>query len=190
MKPPRSYGFQERLDFSNGHSPDPDNVLSFLKHRIPNFKRVHKAANANDRAGCDYYIERLGLPSLGVDLKLREADFSVRPPDYPDDLALETFSVIEGAITGWTRDPAKMCDYILWYWQDTGRFFIVPFPPLCCVFQRYWQEWKELYKVAEQHTPGRRSWHSECVFVPRQVVVEYIGRWMAGRWKPTGTEAL
>jgi len=180
-KPPRSYGWQEQLDFSNGDAPDPDHVLPFLKDRIPGFKRVRKAPIANDRAGCDYYVERHGLFSLGVDLKLRAEDYSVKPPDYADDLALETWSVIEKEIVGWTRDASKATDYILWFWKDTGRFFIVPFPPLCCAFQKYWQQWRDQYGAFTQVTEGRCSrWHSECVFVPRKVVVETICRWMNG----------
>jgi len=180
-KPPRSYGFNERLDFSHGHSPEPDNVLPFLKHRIPGFVRVRKAAKTNDRSGTDYYIERNGLFSLAIDLKLRDEDWSIKPPDFADDLALETLSVVETGKIGWTLDASKSADYILWFWKDTGRFFIVPFPPLCCVFQRYWKEWSVQYRTARQHTPSmRRGWHSECVFVPRIVVMDYIGRWMNG----------
>jgi hypothetical protein len=179
-KPPQSYGFQERLDFSNGHAPDPDSILPFLKSRIPNFRRVRKAAAVNDRAGCDYYIERHSLLSLGIDLKLRSEDFSIKPPNFADDLALETFSVIEKNIAGWTRDATKSADYILWFWKDTGRFFIVPFPPLCCVFQRYWKPWREQYGAVRQHSTGRSCWHSECVFVPRTVVVDTVGRWCSG----------
>jgi hypothetical protein len=179
-KPPRSYGFQERLDFSNGHAPHADSVLPFLADRIPNFKTVRRALKQNDKDGTDYYIERYGLKTLAVDLKLRDTDYSVQAPDFSDDLALETFSVKEKDIIGWTRDGAKTADYILWYWKDTGRFFIVPFPPLCCVFQRCWEAWRERFGAWEQHTPGTRGWHSECVFVPRRLVMEAIWRWGSG----------
>jgi len=74
---------RERLDFSNGHAPDPDSVLPYLKDRIPSFKLARKAAKGNDRGGVDYVVERHNLPSLGIDLKLRDRDFSVKPPDYP-----------------------------------------------------------------------------------------------------------
>jgi hypothetical protein len=33
-------GFQERLDFDNGHAPDPDSVLPYLKNRIPSCTRA------------------------------------------------------------------------------------------------------------------------------------------------------
>jgi len=179
MKAPRNFDFNERLAFSNGYTRDVDNTLTFLRHRIPCFAGVRKAAELNDKRGCDYYVERTGLYSLGIDLKLRGEDFSVQGSD---DLALETFSVIETEQVGWTRDASKAADYILWIWKDTGRFFLVPFPPLCAVFQKHWQEWRCRYKTAQQRTSGPRSrWHSECVYVPRQTVINHIEKWMSGK---------
>ncbi len=185
----RSYGFQERLNFSNGHAPDADSIFPFLRHRIPGFIRVRKAAAINDRSGVDYYIERSGLFSLAVDLKAREEDYSVKlPPFRADDLALETFSDLDRGVIGWTRNASKAADYILWFWKDTGRFFIVPFPPLCCVFQRYWEPWCKKYGTHIQTSlEGRRKWRSECVYVPREVVVETIGRWHGGHTRTEKT---
>lgn len=183
-KRPNTFGFQEEFDFSAGHAPEPDDTFNFLRHKIPNYHRVRKAATENDRSGCDYYIERRRLPSLGVDLKLRRHDFSIDPPRFADDLALETWSVIESQIPGWTRDPSKACDYILWFWKDTGRFYICPFPPLCSVFMEKWQEWRKLYRTETQRTEGRTSWRSECVFVPRRVVEEAITEWCSGQAQP------
>jgi hypothetical protein len=159
-------------------------VLPYLKDRIPSFKLARRALKGNDRAGVDYVVERHRLPSLGIDLKLRNRDFSVTPPDYADDLALETFSVVEKGIPGWTRDPAKACDYVLWFWQDTGRFFIVPFPPLCWVFERQWELYRMFFRTEQQRTRGRTSWTSECVFVPRPVLMKDIARWSSGRYRP------
>lgn len=188
---PRNYGFQEELDFSNGFAPDPDDVLPFLKYRIPNFKRVRKAPVVNDRTGIDYYVERFHLPSLAFDLKLRREDWTRKDPEFAkDDLALETFSVVENGKVGWTRDPNKAADYILWFWRDSGRFFIVPFPALCYVFQKMWVQWREQYGAVQQYTTDGSGWHSECVFVPREVVMEYINRWSNGQTKPLIKKAI
>lgn len=98
-----------------------------------------------------------------------------------DDLALETWSVVpdernEGKV-GWTRDSTKRTDYTLWFWQDTGRFFLVAFPPLCAVFWRYWTLWRDHYQT-ERQSSG--DWQSECVFVPRPVVVAKLNGWRQG----------
>jgi hypothetical protein len=167
----RSYAFLQMVAYSHGHAPDPDSVLPYLRDRIPNF-RLARAPNGNDRQGVDYVIERHNLPSLGIDLKLRATNFSVRGED---DLALETWSVVEKNIPGWTRDPFKACDFVLWFWRDTGRYFIVPFPPLCWTFEREWELYRTFFRTERQRTAGRVSWTSECVFVPRTVVMADIG---------------
>ena len=38
------------------------------------------------------------------------------------DIALETWSVIEKLKIGWTRDLNKRSDYVLWFWLDTKRW--------------------------------------------------------------------
>ncbi len=128
----REFSFDERLAFSHGHAANETGVFEFLRYRIPNYKGIVTAAPADDRSGCDYYIERHGPPggrlaSIGIDLKRRSMDYSQQSPPS-DDLALESFSVIEQGIVGWTRNGSKATDYVLWYWEDTGRFFLALFP--------------------------------------------------------------
>ena len=78
-------------------------------------------------------------------------------------------TLAEKNVIGWTRDSNKRCDYVLWLWQDTHRFCLLPFPMLCKVMQQNWEIWIRLHKVRQQHTPrGNRGYHSECVFVPRR----------------------
>lgn len=89
-------------------------------------------------------------------------------------------------IVGWTRDPNKRCDYILWLWQDTGRFCLVPFQMLCKVFSGNWMNWKSQFKTRKQKT--RRAsgdYHSECVFVPRREVWAEIYRQFGGTLEVT-----
>jgi hypothetical protein len=179
---PASFSFEERLDFSQGHAPTVEAVFDILMVRIPAFKCIRKAPKTNDRTGVDYIVERYGLCSLQIDLKLREKDWWASHSEQ-DDLALETFSVIGTQKVGWTRDEKKVSDYILWFWQDTGRFYLLPFPPLCYVFQHYWEEWIKEYRTDRQYTRpenGRRGWYSACVFVPRKVIAQKIADWYEG----------
>jgi len=179
------YDFGERLRFSQGH--DQRGVTAILLDRVPNATGIRRASEVSDRQGTDYWVDRDHghLPPLSVDVKVREEDWAAKPaPFTADDLALETWSSI-GSKVGWTRDPDKRTDYILWWWCDTGRFFLVPFHPLCHVFSRKWSEWQERYKTRPQPNAG---WTSECVFVPRIVVVEALNRWSDGRTKSTTTQ--
>ena len=125
----------------------------------------------------------VGGKMLGVDAKVREIDWAATHPEE-DDLALETWSVIEKQKVGWTRDESKRCDYILWLWTDSKRFCLVPFPMLCAAFKVRWREWKKIYKVRQQKTPWHGGeYHSECVFVDRNEVWREIYRQCNGQTK-------
>jgi len=163
------YDFDEQLIMSAGHATSAD-VRSVLLASIPGALNVHQAGLENDRRGIDWWVEMTNAKHLAVDAKVREADWAASHPDE-DDLALETWSVIEKGVIGWTRDANKRCDYVLWLWTETGRYCLVPFPMLCAVFCTHWQRWKSKYKVSKQCTHrGGTEYHSECVFVPRREV--------------------
>jgi hypothetical protein len=168
----RHYEFAERLAWSEGFLDG--GVARILRDRIPGCYAVEKATEDSDRAGTDYWALRRNLPPLSIDVKVRSRDWAERGQD---DLALETWSVM-GARPGWTRDDGKHTDYVLWYWADTSRFVLVSFPALCRVFRRYWEEWREQFKVAAQSSEG---WQSECVFVPRELVMEKLRAWVNGK---------
>ena len=140
--------------------------------------RVTRSTQAQDRNGVDYWVRLYNENKLGVDVKIRRNDWAKRGHD---DLALETFSVREKWIEGWSRNPDKRCDYILWLWQDTGRWCLIPFPMLCAVMRETWLEWLCTFKFARQQTTDRSMpYTSECVFVPRRVVWAAIYRRFGG----------
>lgn len=157
-------GFHEQLKMSHGVS------LSFdfryvLLTEIPNATEIKRANAIDDRSGTDWWVQRHNNKPLSIDLKARGKDYG------QDDLALETWSVVEKDVIGWTRDATKASDYILWFWNDTRRWCLVPFPMLCRVFGLLWQEWVETYGPARQTTEmNGQVYHSECVFVPREVL--------------------
>lgn len=142
-----------------------------------------KRSNAElDRRGSDYTIQRRdGIDDIHIDIKTRREDYANPARRWPkDDLALETWSVVDTKV-GWTRDANKLTDYVLWFWTDTGRYFLIPFPPLCQVFTRLWAEWMAAYRHSRQTTPSHpRPYQSECVFVPRDVVMAAVRGWMEG----------
>lgn len=178
------YGFEERLAMSSGVAASAD-VRSILLKHIPGAVNAHQAATVNDRQGIDWWVEMSTAKHLAVDAKVREQDWAARNP-HEDDLALESWSVVEKQVPGWTRDANKKCDYVLWLWKDTGRFCLVPFPMLCGVFSRRWQSWRVDYKTRQQHTPrANGGYHSECVFVPRRELWAEIYRQYGGQLEAT-----
>jgi hypothetical protein len=160
-----AYGFRERLAMSHGMARGAQ-VAEIILRNIPGALNVQAAHPLNDRHGTDYWVEHSSGRHLSVDCKVRAQDWK---PRGRDDLAIETWSVIEAGKIGWSRDQDKRTDFVLWFWVDTGRWCLVPFPMLCAVSQARWQEWKARYQTAQQKTPGGPggSWTSECVFVPR-----------------------
>ncbi len=166
---PRHYGFHKQLSMSQGVS-DSEDVRALLLRVIPGACQVIQAHEANDRNGTDYWVEHERGRFLSIDCKIREEDWSAKPPPLTaDDLALEIWSVVERRIVGWTRDRKKQTDYVLWFWLDTRRWCLIPFLQLCGVFEENWELWQSNYKHPQQYTPDG-DYHSECVFVPRHEV--------------------
>jgi len=164
----RDFDFAGQLIMSSGHAASAE-VKDILLACLPGATNVTKASNHNDRMGVDWWVEMPGR-HIAVDAKVRESDWAASHPDQ-DDLALETWSVVERGKIGWTRDASKRCDFVLWLWQDTGRHCLVSFPMLCRVFCDNWEQWKSLYKKNVQRTVGGgMDYHSECIFVPRKVL--------------------
>jgi len=182
MTEPHEYEFSAQLGMSNGVAAG-RSVGTILLDNIPGATGVRRADKTDDRQGTDWWVERENGRRLSVDCKVRRDDYA---PRGKDDLALETWSVMEHQKIGWSRDSGKRTDYILWLWESTGRWCLIPFPLLCAVFSGLWMEWSEEYgPPARQRTraDGVRSdedYHSECVFVPRRVVWGAIYRMFGG----------
>lgn len=173
------YGFDERLRMSSGVAAVAD-VKTILLANIPGAVSVTQAAAANDKQGIDWWVELNTARHLAVDAKVREQDWAAKNP-HEDDLALESWSVVEKQVPGWTRDASKKCDFVLWLWKDTGRFCLIPFPMLCSVFSRQWVKWQEQHKTRQQYTPrANGGYHSECIFVPRREIWAEIYRQYGG----------
>lgn len=190
--PPIEYDFDERLAMSQGVSATAD-VYEILVSNIPGAVNVISAHKTNDRNGTDLWVEMSYGGFVSVDVKARGQDWSAKPPpNGADDLALETFSVIEKNVVGWTRNSQKRTDYILWLWKDTGRWCLVPFRFLCRVMEDNWETWRRVYKTKKQYTPrkGASGYHSECVFVPREIVWREIYTYYSGRPQRNAGAAL
>lgn len=171
----RVFDFKRSLVISTGTSAN-QTIGDILLATIPGSTRAIQANQANDRSGVDWWLEMQSGDFLGVDCKIREED--PLPKFGKDDLALETWSVVEKKIVGWTLDDTKRTDYVFWFWKSTGRWCVVPMLLLRKAFQLYQQEWMRKFQVATQCT--ERRYHSECVFVPRRDVWRAIYRMAEG----------
>ncbi len=165
-----SYNFDNQMRMSEGIGREQD-TEGFILSRFPNAINVQRATQSEDRNGTDYWITMRSGEVESLDLKARKKDFSASNPKK-DDLALEVWSVLNKNV-GWTRDTSKRTNWIMWKWNDTKRYMLLPFPWLCSVFERKWQEWIKQYYAPIQDTVdnrGKLRWQSQCVFVPRQTL--------------------
>jgi hypothetical protein len=169
----RGFTFAGRMAMSTGVATN-EGIADILLRNIPGAVDAVRATTDEDRQGTDWWVECIGHVQrrrVSVDVKARSEDYLRK--SGKDDLALETWSVLNET-PGWTRDPRKRTDYILWFWQDTGRWCLLPFAMLCAVFSELWETWKARYQTAVQTTYRQHSasagWQSECVYVPRKVV--------------------
>jgi hypothetical protein len=169
------YGFDQQLIASKGVLQSCD-VAEILRTVLPGCLSAHEADKESDKSGVDWIACMASGRKVGVDVKHRTKDCMAYGND---DLALETWSVVDKKV-GWTRDERKTCEWVLWVWADTGRFCLMPFLPLCAVFREKWQDWRIIYQPETQKTlatKSRQGWKSECVFVPRNVVIEEVTQW-------------
>lgn len=166
----RTFTFQNQLIMSEEAINEQEDLPTYLLRHIPLAEKVERANREDDRRGIDYWVTLQSGRVIGVDVKCRENDWQSRGCD---DVALEIWSVVEKQVIGWTRNTQKQTDYVLFLWKDTGRFLLLDFPVLCSIFIQHWETWRRIYQTAYQRTsecPSRSGWHSQCVFVPRQVI--------------------
>ena len=157
-----SFRFDEQLAMSHGIAANPK-IPAILLADIPGAENVWPASATNDKNGTDFWVEHSSGKHLSVDCKIRNEDYAAKGKD---DLALESWSIV-GKKTGWTRDPNKRTDYVLWFWQDTHRKCLLPFSMLCSVFIDKCEEWRAKYGASTQFTQtAYGGYESECIFVP------------------------
>lgn len=178
----RIFDFEERLIMSEGIS-DKHDIEEIIRYSIPGVVKVEKANLSDDMNGIDHWVTLESGRILGIDKKVREDDWWYHHRSE-DDVALETWSkvnrdaqgVIIGGRIGWTRNTNKQTDWILFIWQETGRFLCLPFPWLCDIFINNWELWSKKYKTRSQFSKGQdgSTWESQCVFVPRLPLLKMV----------------
>jgi len=152
----RSMALTERPDVKVG-------IEKALRTQLPGLLAIHQADKANDMAGIDYWIEFAGGVMRSVDVKMRSKDFEAQGKPG---LALESWSNMDAEKIGWSRDPSKLCDYVLFYWHSSGRSYLVDFRQLQPLFAREWRNWRGKYGGVIQCNEGRNPYRSECLFMP------------------------
>ena len=137
---------------------------------------IQHHGDSADRVGGDFEVQT-GAGPIFIDYKLREFDPIER--FRSDDICVELVSAWRGnpnppypvaaveESPGWTLDPTKRSDYILYAWSKsngTFRVWLVDFKALRLEAMARWREWSRRYGVAAVRN---RNYHTLCTFVPR-----------------------
>ncbi|HZM33302.1 MAG TPA: hypothetical protein VFC18_02315 [Burkholderiales bacterium] len=162
-------------------------VHKALHERFGNdYLAIHKAALDNDRHGADYFAEfRHGLSRL-IEVKVRVQDWLPRGQDA--DLALETWADLDKHTVGWTRDMAKLSDYVVFLWLESGRSLLLDARLLRAWFSETWQTLRGKYgaRIIPSKRRGR-EWRSEALYIPHADVVAQLARRQGYVQKPLGS---
>lgn len=168
--------FFKKLRYSLGEQQKFDKDI--LKNHIPFCVSVEKTDTETDKTGIDYVATLRGGAKIYIDAKTREPGCSRYWKGEPE-LAIETWSVVEHRITGWTFKESSQVDYILYTFpeQDCKEYFFIPFQSLRKASIDNWHKWTSEYKRKKQ---VNRTYHSEAMFIPASVVLDAVQETMKG----------
>lgn len=168
--------FFEKLEYSLGAQKKFD--CEILKSHIPKCVSVIKTDTETDKTGIDYIATLKGGAEIYIDAKTRVGGCSKYWDGQPE-LCIETWSVKEKAIPGWTYKESTKVDYILYTFapEDYSGYFFIPFQLLRAAAIRHYHEWVSRYKEKPQRNMG---YTSMAVFVPADVVLNAVREQMEG----------
>lgn len=139
-RPVADHGFQRKLKESMQHLP---RVREVLRRRLLAID-VEVADEADDRYGIDYWATLTSGERVGVDLKVRDQEY--------DDLLIETISNTSTRQVGWTIDPTKRTDFVLYLWPESEQ--LISYPQLRAAATENAERWTVIGKGGESTTDG------------------------------------
>lgn len=152
-----------------------------IQSLLPGCESVKPCNRAKDRGGADF-VASIGGELLNIDAKTRDSGCSRYWRSGPE-LAIEYWSACpeyknethQDNKPGWTFDPAKSTNYILYVWepQDSKDCYLVPIIELSKLASANRLKWADASRLTWQST-NRGRWYSACSFVPAREIVQKI----------------
>jgi hypothetical protein len=171
--------FYDQKEYADKHGTSSD-VYDFLLSRIAGAVNVYPSDYKDDKAGTDLWVELQNGKRISVDVKVKDEDCqnktNKRTNKQYDDLCLELWSDVEHKRVGWTLNPDKITDFVLFKWVESKRKHLINFRLLCLAFTQNKEKWIAKYPthrnttVFSKGTDWERLVYGEIVFVPRPVV--------------------
>ena len=133
--------FRSSFDASKKRSFVP--IIHRLLQWYPAIHHIEHSNKIDDIRGIDLLAHLDTGEALRIDAKFANYDPVIRYNQK--NVNLEIWSSL-GKKVGWTRDPSKQTDVVIWHYEDTDRTLLIPFDPLRRCFEAYWKAWAGMYR--------------------------------------------
>ena len=160
--PANGRDFHVDLNFSN-QAPVVQGIVNAAFRHFPGLLAVHVAHRVNDKKGADYILEFPGRTEW-LDAKTRRQDYALRGDRRT--CTVEWLSNISKGSPGWSVDPEKITDQVLYYFAESGRSEAFNAHDLRRAVIHFKADLLRVGKSTPQTTQaGQGSYHSESTFV-------------------------
>ena len=131
---------------------------------FPEVLNIRKAHKENDKLGADYFLEFPNCKMESLDIKVRKDDYSLRGDDRT--ACIELVANTTTRKKGWTLDPNKHTDWIMFYYIETGKSFLYNARLLRAAVTRYLPDLRKHGKPTVQKTQsGSGHYESDSLMV-------------------------
>lgn len=148
-------------------SDQPETVVaikSACHEYFPEILNIIRAHKVNDLLGADYWLEFPNCKMETLDVKVRKLDYSLHGDNRI--ACLEIVANINTKKIGWTLDTTKNTDWIMFYYQETGKSFFYNMRLLRAAVLSELENLRKLGKNSIQKTKsGHGFYESESLFV-------------------------
>ena len=97
-------------------------------------------------------------------------DEKKRRKDYGD-ILLEEWSIVESKKKGWTGDPNKKTDYIVYAIMPSSKVYLLPYLLLQSAWRKHYKEWKDTYKTIYARNA---TYNTSSLCIPVEILLASI----------------
>lgn len=129
-----------------------------------NLERIELVEDlARQREGIDKVLYFKNGKQLLIDEKKRRKDYG--------DILLEEWSIVEKHKKGWTGDPAKKTDYIVYVIMPSAKVYLLPYLLLQSAWRKNYIDWKGKYKTVYAKNA---TYNTSSLCIPAEVLLSAI----------------
>lgn len=153
-------------DLEYSEEPITNKIINdFYKRKFPNLIEIKEIKNDMElqRAGVDKIIILKNGKKINIDEKKRRSNYG--------DILLEEWSVLEERKKGWTGDPKKKTDYIVYIIIPANKIYLFPYDLLQSAWRTNYYKWKKNYGIRKAFNHGYATTN---IAIPVDILLESI----------------